>query len=314
MFIFTEKKISLLLVVLATLMINGFVSANVASKAMQLRFQSMNSLVFMESPMANFGTEEQNKFYENIKTKYSRSLAFLFEKNYLEAYRSFFDVQADLERLYQEVSLAYITRASQLLQVGVNDLVKIDITYHRSADKIQKILTDIEPPYEKPLYDPQEFHFTYNKYYMNNNMDKGFEYLGYSKLSRQLGIDLEKYFVKKTDMNERHIQKKINHFKVSIQLARKAKVNAIEVMRITRKYYIQKSRDEYLADYPGHIRYDEKNLRRTPILDKRIPEEYVVDANDSLNKINTEEKKYILDLINFDQAKYKKDLNPNLNR
>ena len=277
---------------------NSFLMADsVIEKARTYRSKNLNSLVFLETPIANFGSPQQKQKYEDVKFGYSRGLTFFFEDDFLEAYNTFLNVTENMEVLFEELSLNYIERVNSILQEAMRGLVEVNIKYHRNADIINRILQDIEPPVEKPYYDEKEFHFVYDKKTMISNMDMAFYYLATAKRVRLEGTNLDKYLEADKPTPPSFRMKRVENYTKAISLCRQAKLSGLRVYQLIHRNKLIEAQRKY-ADNPT---FYEKRL--DPVFDTRLPEAYIVDLNDAKNRLHDKEVRYKINLERYDQKK-----------
>lgn len=290
----------------------------VSEKAKYKRAESLEQLVYLDVPVQNFGTDDTKAAYQELKKQYSVALAFYFEDNYLEAYRGFLDIQAKIEKLYEQISLQYIDRTSILLQSAIdgktgaeadgsapadgaekpiNDpkgAVDVEFQYNRRQDVVKRFGHDREAPKEKPLYDTKEYYYAVDKQAIINNLDAGYELLGNAKRARQEAMDLEKWLENDKPIDPRMRKMRIDNYKAAIDACRQAKLNGIKAFQLLRRHDIYKVQTEFAENFYAV----EKRL--SPVFDLRIPAEYRIDFNDSYNKLHNDETKYKLNNENID--------------
>ena len=272
--------------VLALLISFPVVADSHANLAKQMRSRYMNAIIFLETVVKNFGQAGQQKAYETVKFQYSRGLMHFFEDDFARSYHTFLKAQKSLEKILEEFSLEYIDRTELILQEVLQTLVDVNIRYHRESGVVDRMLTDIEPPDEKPLYNQKEFHFVYDKKAMTANVDQAYYWLRHARKLRKSAINLVDHLPKGKPIPSRYRNKRIKDYKKVIEICRKAKRNAIRVHQ-----YINQNKG-YSAEpsYRENLSFVEK--KHDPVFDTRIPERYVVDLNDALGRIHSEEIDY----------------------
>ena len=276
-------------------------SDDISEKAKRMKSYNFNYLLFLDVPLQNFGTEEEKKQYTDIKNEYARATGLFYERRYLEAYRVYVPVLENIEKLYERLSLSYIDRTYGLLQNSLTALVEVGIKYDKRSYTVENILTDIEVPYEKPHYDPKEFHFTYDKEIMVRNLDRSYLYIAYATEIRRRGIILENVLEKDRVLSPEVRLVRVDNYKRSIEFTRQAKVNAIYIYQLINT---NKMLDTH--EYSSNPYFNEKNL--APVFDKRIPDEYKLDANDSLNRVHKDEIELRVNLKSYDLQARDKDM------
>ncbi len=273
---------------------NSLYSESVIDKAKKQRVKNLYYLIFLNTPVANFGNADQKKEYEELKFQYGRALSLYFENNFLGAYRGFANILETIEEIYERTSLDYIDRTNEMLQEAISSLVEIDVKYHRSSTIIDRMLTNIEPPHEKAFYDPKEFHFTYDKRAMIGNMDNAYQLIQYAKQLRKKAIDLDKYLEEGKQISSSSRLRKVDNYQRAIELCRQAKRNALAVYQLINRHKIVES-----SRHEGNPYLRERKL--DPVFDTRIPEKYIVDANDALNRVHSDEISLKIDLKYYDK-------------
>lgn len=280
--------LSLLFITIASLS-----AENVAEKAKYKRSEALNQIVFLEVPLKNYSAEKPElvKDFEEVKKKYSVALSFFFEDNFVESYKIFLDVQNNLEKLYEQVSLFYIDRTNVVLQEAVKEATEIEIRYNRKAPFASQSIGQKreagvrisqdkkETQLEKRLYDPTEIHYLYDKKAMIDSIDYGFMMLGQAKIARQKAMDLEKWLEKGKAMPPTMKKSRIESYRGAIELCRQAKINGILVMQLNRIY------DNYALQTRFKDNYFMKEKRLDPVFDFAIPDDFVKDASDSRNVV-----------------------------
>ena len=281
---------------------------SVAEMAKFQRSKNLKFLIFLETPIGNFGSLEQKQKYADIRFDYSRSLTFYFEDDFREAYRGFLDVLESLEGLYEELSINYVDRVNSILQEAVRALVEVDIKYNRDADIINRILQDIEPPYEKPYYEETEFHFVYDKKAMTSSMDRAYYLLGLAKQLRREGVSLDRRLEANRTLPPPLRVKRVENYMKAVSLCRKAKLNGIRVYQLIYRNRLVEAQKEYW----GNPTFYEHKI--DPVFDTRVPEDYVVDLNDAKNRLHGKEIRYKIQLERYDKKTREEYESKNKNR
>lgn len=304
------KKILPLLVFLSSVNFQRIFAESPAEKAKAKRSETLKDLVFIDIPIRNFGDDDKKNRYNEIKKKYSVALGFFFEENYVESYRSFLDAQTELDKLYEEMSAAYIDRTSAILQDALQQVVEVELKYAPNTEFVQRFLRDREAPKEKPLYDPKDFHLVYDKYAIIDALNKGYELLGISRRASIEAQEVEKVFEPQLESDDPAIKNmrienrdpkvrriRLDTYKKVIENCRQAKLNALYVFQLlhrNRMYLVQKG--EFSSEAPYDAKQGEFNQnyyvrekKLDPIFDPRIPDKYKIDGSDSLNRWHDEE-------------------------
>ena len=254
--------------------------------AKQMRTRYMNAIIFLEPVVRNFGQADQQKAYETAKFQYGRGLIHFFEDDFSQSYNAFLKAQESLEKMLEKISLEYIDRTELILQEVLQTVVDVNVRYHRGSGVVERILTDIEPPDEKPLYNQKEFHFVYNRKEMTANVDRAYYRLRHARRLRRSAINLVSDLPEGRPIPFRYRERRIKDYKKVIEICREAKKNAIRVHQ-----YINENKG-YGAEPSYRENYSFIEKRHDPVFDTRIPERYVVDLNDALGRIHSNEVDY----------------------
>lgn len=258
-------------------------SLTVSEKAKIKRGQTLDLMVFLEVPLKNFQTPELEKEYAEIKAKFRASLTYYYEVNYLESYRGFLETLVLLEKLYEKLSLQYIDRTNQMLQKAAQTIVSVEIEFHKRAIKNTLFDRDRLAPKEKQMYDPTEFHFTYTKRDISSNLEMGYNILTEAKEIRQMAMDVDKFLEEDKEMDPNTRLRRVEMYRAVINRCRQSKQNAVQAFRLINKHEVYKVQDQFKNNYYA------KEYNLDPVFDPRIPDQYKVDASDSLNRLHSEE-------------------------
>lgn len=306
-------KVFKLFIIVAFIFSGSIFSESIIEKAKSKRIENLQYLLNLDVPLRNFGTkdfghEELTKKRDIIKVKYASALSFYFEQNYLEAYRGFLEVQKDVEKLYEELSILYIDRTAEILKKAGEKVVDIEMVYSRGTGIVNDFVKDIQPAREQELLTEEQikkkkeknklFHYTYDKRDIMKNLQLGYEYLGEAKRVRQQALNLEKWIEAKKEIDPSMRQRRIESYMAVIKLCRRGKMNGLQVFKLVNRnsiYDIQghKYRAEKDGDLKPNFYVYENDL--DPVFDPRIPETFIVDANDSLNRVHSIETKKLED-------------------
>lgn len=281
-------KQSIFFLIAVSFVTSGSLNAEPASlKAKAKRAENLQYLMELSVPVANFGTEEQKKELESIKKNYSSALAFFLEENYVESYRGFLETQKAVEKLSEQMSAAYLQRTQEMLGALIQNMLDMDVRYDRNSQFMKMVMKDIDPEVEKRGYDPKEVHYARDKYHIANALKMGYRKLGKAKRVRQAALDLEKWLESGKEMPPRLRKKRIESYLAVIRVCREAKLDAVYAFQLYNMHIEGKSLYEVQKRYAKNPFLLEKRL--DPVFDPRIPEEYVLDANDALNRLHKDE-------------------------
>ena len=262
--------------------------------------------------------QDKIKDYQKIKNTYEEAYIFYLEGQYPSSYKRFLDTEILIERILEEISQFYIERTQDMLKDSIekidkqspNDktLIEISTDYSKLSfeDKKAKGLRSFPFPGKKRNYDEKNFHYIRDNYKIQLSVENSYKYLRESKEMRikalKIGLDLEDH--KKLSSEER--KKRIGYYFDTIELCKKAKVNAIQTFRLKypyNNYYLynieakknEKAEGEsnrvYIEDHTMDFTKNKYvNYRNiSPIFDNRIPAKYKIDAIDNQNLVYVHE-------------------------
>ncbi|MDH4263093.1 MAG: hypothetical protein OEV78_08620 [Spirochaetia bacterium] len=264
--------------------ISNVYSISIAEKAREKVVENRQFIYSLEIPMKNFGSTEQKNDYNAIKDQYMIGLGYFYEGNYVNSYKELLDAQIKLDKLYEKISMDYIERTTKILQELVKSAVEIDIEFNKDSDLVRRFQTDREAPKEKVAYDPKKFHFVYDKRTIARNIALGFSHLGDAKRIRDEAVSFEEKNYEEGQKVDPAIYKyRLNNYQSVIDLCRAGKKNAFNVYQLINRnevYSVQK-------DFKGNRFARESKL--LPVFDPRIPDNYKIDASDTLNLVHEDE-------------------------
>ncbi len=254
--------------------------------------------------------------YRKAKNLYQEGLVYLFEKNYVNAYSKFLESQSVIDKLLESLSQVYIDRAELMFREAIekknpnepNDMSLVDISMDYGPNS--KARRDFARPREIPVdlrrYDPRNFHWSVNKYNIEQATQKGYEYLGLAKEARKKAIEIDKEASKTKVLSPDSLVKRINYYLKSIEHCKQVKKNAEFVFGLKYPYdnyplHNQFGKTEKIDDREGEIpslhgvkmNWSKnpyvlpKNLH--PIFDFRVPEKWHVDTADALGLVFEDE-------------------------
>ena len=274
---------------------------------------------------ANKGSKEASgarlKKYEEIKSIFQEGLLYYFEGGYLNAYRRFLEAQLETEKIYEDLSQAYVERTEEMLKAAVDkkdekdkldkSLMDITIEYGRESKIRKDFQTDRESPKIKRSYDPKEYHYYLNKYTVEENISSGYQYLGEAKNARLNALKIERSLDKHQKLQPNQRKYRIEQYIAAINRCRDARKAAVNIFRLKYPY------DNYNLYKDGEIKLEKttmnysenpfvnrKNLN--PIFDRSIPESFRKDASDMQGRVFKDEVDRKIKMKNSKQLK--KDL------
>lgn len=271
-------------------------AVSLAELAADLRKNSHFYMVSLETPISNFGSEENKKSYAEIKKKYTSALGFYYERDYAEAYRLYSEVQKSIESLAEDLSLQYIERTQKILVDFTSRIIDLETKYDKSSELAKTLRTNRVSYYDAEakkelmsnrFYSPKIVHKSYDRFSILDNLEYGYGNLGKAKFVRERAQAQDKYLLEGQAPTTRMRDKKVRAYIATIKHSREAKANALRMFQLYNRL------DEYTVQ--GNVIFDKETKefkenpflvesRIDPIFDQRIPEEYRIDAEDVLNR------------------------------
>jgi hypothetical protein len=247
---------------------------------------------------------ERAKKYQEIKTIFQEGLLYYFEGGYLNAYRRFLEAQLETEKIYEDLSQAYVERTEAMLKAAVdkkdeNDkldksLMDITIEYGRESKIRRDFDTDRVSPKIERSYDPKEYHYYLNKNTIEENITAGYKYLGEAKNARLKALKIERSLESHQKLQPNQRRYRIEQYIAAINRCRDARKAAVNIFRQKYpydNYYLYKDGEVKLEkttmNYSDNPYVNRKNLH--PIFDKSIPESFRKDATDITGRIFQDE-------------------------
>ncbi len=245
--------------------------------------------------------------YRKAKRTYQEGIVYFYEKNYVNAYSKFLETQGVIDKLLEYLSQQYIDRAELMLREAIEkknpneptdmSVVDISIDYGPNSKQRKYFAKPMEKPVDVRNYDPRNFHWATNKYFIEQSTQVGYENLEKSKRARKLAVSLQTEVSKTKDITPDMIVKRIDYYKQSIELSRQAKKNAEFIFALKYPYdnyplhnpfgkteKIDEKQGEVPSLHGVKMNWSEnpyvlpKNLH--PIFDFRVPEKWHVDTVD----------------------------------
>lgn len=318
-----------LLTILLFLFVNGIYAEAVNSKAYQKRVELLGYLREIETIVKNYpGKPDDPKAtppqgqdkpdggrldrYKKIKRGFQEGLADYYEGNYMNSYRRFLEAQADTEQLLEELSEEFIEGTSEMLKEAVfkkdskdydnaavdKELVDISVEYGKGSKNNREFAEDREAPYSNREYNPKDYHYTLNKYAIEQNTEYGYKALGQAKKARIEALNVERNLEKHQKIQPTHRKVRIEKYFAVIEKCRDARANAINIFMLKYpydNYYLiegqPKDKPVVLENTTMEFRLNPRAVLKNlnPVFDRRIPEKYRRDAVDLMGKVYEEE-------------------------
>lgn len=275
------------------------------------------------------------KQYEGIKTKIQEGILYYYEGGYVNSYRRFIKAQTDTEKLLEQLSQGYIERSENMLRAAVDvknakdkydrDFINISIEFARTSKYKRDIKENRQPAVSKRHYDPKLYHYYIAKREIEDSLEMGYKSLGQAKKARMEGLKVEQHLEKHQILKPTMRKYRIEQYFASISKCKDAKAAAINVFRLKYPYEnnflfanspkeaeiakgINNLQDEY-EKQPRKYAYDKypylnkKNIG--PPFDKRVPQQYRLDAADNAGHVYTEVVSEQIDLKYYPKIKDK---------
>lgn len=272
-------------------------------------------------------TGERVDLFKEIKRVYQEGTIYYFEGNYLNAYNRFLDAQVRTERLLEGLSQFYLDRTEQMMRDAVekknpNDpddmnVVDIQVEYGPASRKRIDFGNDREAPLTKRRYEAKEAHWAYNKYRIEKNVEKGYEYLGLAKLARQRALMVDRNMTKNQKLNPDQRAQRIEFYLGSIRMAQQAKINAAFLYQL--KYPFDNYALHNVHGYTEQGEFEERAVPKIedvrmnwtenpyvlpkslhPAFDLSLPAQYRRDTSDSQGMIYEEEVDIVVRMRYYD--------------
>jgi len=248
------------------------------------------------------------ELYRKSKRLFQEGLIYYFEKNFVNAYSRFLESQSTMEKVLESLSQIYLDRTDQMIRAAIekqnpndpNDMAVVDISMDFGANsKLRRdFQKDRNVQYDVRRYDPRNYHWAMNKYRIEQNMEKGYEHLGLARQAREKALRLDAHLPPSDQVNIAILTRRLELYRKTIELCRKAKINAEFVFALKYPYANyplnnQFGKTEKIDDQAGEIpslhgvkmNWSEnpnvlpRNLH--PIFDFRIPEKWHRDTVDA---------------------------------
>ena len=321
---------------------------SVAEKAQKRRIEIIHYLRFMKPMIMNFPCEpfpdcyiklkKEKKLKEapraaafaEVKRVYQEGMIYFYEGQYLKAYNRFLDSQSRTEAILEGLSQHYINRTEVMLREAIEkkteadptDMTVVDVSIEYGPDsKKRRDFSDLrESPNTSRRYDPKEVHWAQNKWYIEQNVKKGYERLGLARKARGLALQVDKNFKKEQKITPTERQKRIEFYLAAIKLCRQAKRNAAYIYQLKYPYDNYAIFNQFGTTEAGRFEAEttpkienvsmnwSKNpyvlpKRLHPVFDLRLPAKYRRDASDSRNMVYEEEVDILIRMRYYDKEK-----------
>lgn len=329
---------------------------SVAEKAQKRQIQIIKYLRLLKPMVYNFPCEpfpecyadlkkqdklqdaERITLFNELKNVYQEGRVYYFEGQYLKAYNRFIDSQSRTENILEKLSQFYINRTEIMMRDAMekkrpNDpldmtVVDISIEYGPNSRKRQDFAEKRESPHTSRRYNSKETHWAQNKWQIERNVKKGYEYLGYARQIRKKALLVDANLKKGRKVTPTMKQKRIEMYFSAIQWSRQAKNNAAKIYQLKYPYdnYVHHNQfgltEQDVSSEPTtpSIENTKMNWAFNPYLfpkalhtvfDLRLPAKYRRDTTDSRNMIYDEEVDINIHLKYYSEEKRNeiKDLN-----
>ena len=330
---------------------------SVAEKAQKRRIEIIGYLRLLKPMVYNFPCEpfpecyaelkkndkledaQRIKMYLDLKKIYQEGMVYYYEGQYLKAYNRFLDSQTRTENILEQLSLFYITRTQIMMRDSLekknpedpSDMTVVDVSieYGPNSRKRRDFADDREAPHSIRRYNAKEVHWAQNKWQIEQNVKKGYEYLGLARQARNDALLVDVHLAKDKGPTTYIKQKRIENYLIAIKHARQAKMNAAYIYQLKYPYdnYVLFNKNG-LTENKGTAQPGEKQSienvsmnwtfnpyvypeKLHPVFDLRVPARYRRDTTDSRNMIYEEEVDINIEMKYFNEERRNKikDLN-----
>lgn len=254
------------------------------------------------SPQENVGRNEYKNF-KKAQISYNAGLVYFYEKKYREALEEFKLTQVRLEKILERMSQLYIDRTRDLMRDATNDfhpndgkgisVMDVTVKYGKNSLKHRYLRKDRLAPSESRYYSPREAHLTYNLQKIEQNLEKGYSFIGDAVQARKKAVNIEHTLESHQKVTPKHRKKRIEWYLAAIDRCRLAKKNALNIFALKYPYqnnahqskkWVKKPEKVEKEEFPSDsVHYLPKNLN--PVFDERIPPTYRRDAADATGYI-----------------------------
>ncbi len=244
----------------------------------------LNHLQTIRITIENFGSEEQQKKFKNVKMLFQNATEEFYGQKFISSHQKFFNVKETLNKLMEEIANSYLNRAQEILDSTSKKSFDIIIKYGKNTALAKYFKKPFNPIKDFKAYNEGEYHFFQDKKIIETFLKNGYKKLEKAKkIFNDPDLELLKKKRKRTAQNLDYI---MDRYKDVILSCRMAKIYGIEIHKIMKVNQLS----EIL------IKYNLPYQKLDPIFDDRIPENYKVDANDNMNLIHSIEQKRLLKL------------------
>jgi hypothetical protein len=242
----------------------------------------------MRIMVENFGTDDQKKKFDDIKALFKKSAERHYAQEFIKpdtltedtkpdsnaqsSLELFLQLKSKVADLFDEISKNYIDRTQLILDSTSKEANDVLIEYGKNTGLAKFFYKAIDPVSEKKPYDASKYHYYRDKETLERYLKHGYRML---QEARNLfnGPDFVYIKAKKEkDTDDFNFLLK-THMDI-IKLCRQSKLYGFEMHRILKLSSLGAIQTKYNVSF-GEIEHN-------PLYDDRIPEEYKVDALDSL--------------------------------
>ena len=240
---------------------------------------TLNKMRKLDIVIENFGSDDNKKKYEYLKTLFQDSGEQMYGQNYSESYEKFRKLKSEMIFLLETIAQSYLERTKTILDSTATNSFNIMIKYSKHSSLGKYFRRAYDPLRDTKPYDEKNYHLFYNREHIENYLSNGYKnYHRAKNLFNDPDIDVIK---NRRNLSSESLNVLIDRYFLVIDTCRDAKMYGIEIYKI-----LNASR---LGDIV--IKYNIKADMVDPVFDDRIPDEYRVDANDNIGFIHSIEEK-----------------------
>ena len=296
----TYKNFFLILIIVAAAALPQNVYAvSAAVKSQEDYVNTLDTIRDLRIIVENFGTEEQKKKYEDIRSLFKQSSERHYAQDFVKpdtitenaqpdnksqsSVELFNKLKIEITMLLDEVSKNYIDRSQLILDSSSKESTDVLIEYGKNTGLAKYFYRPIDPLTEKKPYNPEKYHFFRDKETLERYLKNGYKSLQDARNSYN---DPDYVYIKtkqvKSSADLDYLLAKQNGI---IKNCRQAKQYGIEIHKVLKETALDSIQKKYNVGLGTIVKY--------PLYDDRIPEEYKVDAIDNQRQIYKLEKERI---------------------
>jgi hypothetical protein len=293
------KKTALLIIISATVVLNSVGNVYAISAAVLSNHDYVLTLGIirdMQIMIDNFGTSDQKKKFDEIKTAFRKAS----ERHYAQEYQRppviteedkpdnnaqystemFFQLKTKLAELLDEVSKGYIARSREILDSTSVQTTDVIIRFGHNTGTYKYFFKSVDPVNDRKPYQTNQYHYYRDKETLERYLRGGYKEL---QDAENLAANPDFAYLKtKKNKTPDDIETILNTYMNIVKLCRQSKQLGLEIHRLL------KVTD--LGDIQRKYNVTLSTIIKNPVLDDRIPETYKVDIVDNQKLVYASER------------------------